>query len=75
MNLAWFVSHQIKDKEIRPAPESGHCYVHKMFNLGDIYFLKEKHPDETYSSIQNVIRSSGICRLYPEYRRNDKSCC
>ena len=45
MNLAWFVSHQIKDKEIIPAPEGGHCYVHKMFNLGDLYFLREKHPD------------------------------
>ncbi|MFY9637253.1 MAG: quinolinate synthase NadA [Methanobacterium sp.] len=45
MNLAWFVSHQIKDKEIIPAPESGHCYVHKMFNLGDLYFLREKYPD------------------------------
>jgi quinolinate synthase len=45
MNLSWFVSHQIKDKEIIPAPESGHCYVHKMFNLGDLYFLREKYPD------------------------------
>jgi quinolinate synthase len=45
MNLSWFVSHQVKDKEIIPAPESGHCYVHKMFNLGDLYFLREKYPD------------------------------
>ncbi len=45
MNLAWYVSHQIKDKEIIPAPEGGHCYVHKMFNLGDLYFLREKYPD------------------------------
>ncbi len=45
MNLSWFVSQQIKDKEIIPAPESGHCYVHKMFNLGDLYFLREKYPD------------------------------
>ena len=45
MNLAWFVSHQLKDKEIIPAPEGGHCYVHKMFNLGDLYFLREKYPD------------------------------
>jgi quinolinate synthase len=45
MNLAWFVSHQAKDKEIIPAPENGHCYVHKMFNLGDLYFLREKYPD------------------------------
>ena len=45
MNLAWFVSHQLKDKEIIPAPEKGHCYVHKMFNLGDLYFLRDKYPD------------------------------
>ena len=45
MNLAWYVSHQVKDKEIIPAPEGGHCYVHKMFNLGDLYFLREKYPD------------------------------
>jgi quinolinate synthase len=45
MNLAWFVSHQLKDKEIIPAPEGGHCYVHKMFNLGDLYFLRETYPD------------------------------
>jgi len=45
MNLAWFVSHQLKDKEIIPAPEGGHCYVHKMFNLGYLYFLREKYPN------------------------------
>jgi quinolinate synthase len=44
-NLGWFVSHQVKDKEIIPAPEGGHCYVHKMFNLADLYFLREKHPE------------------------------
>ena len=42
LNLEWFVSHQVKDKEIIPAPERGHCYVHKMFNLGDLYFLRER---------------------------------
>jgi quinolinate synthase len=45
MNLAWFVSHQLNNKEIIPAPEGGHCYVHKMFNLGDLYFLREKYPE------------------------------
>jgi quinolinate synthase len=44
-NLGWFVSHQVKDKEIIPAPEGGHCYVHKMFNLADLYFLREKYPE------------------------------
>ena len=45
MNLAWYVSHQLENKEIIPAPEKGHCYVHKMFNLGDLYFLRDKYPD------------------------------
>ncbi len=45
MNLGWYVSHQVDDKEIIPAPEGGHCYVHKMFNLADLYFLREKYPD------------------------------
>lgn len=45
MNLAWYVSHQVEGKEIIPAPETGHCYVHKMFNLADLYFLRENHPD------------------------------
>ena len=33
MNLAAYVQQQV-DKEIIPVPEGGHCYVHKMFNLG-----------------------------------------
>jgi len=44
-NLGWFVSNQIKDKEIIAAPDGGHCYVHKMFNLADLYFLREKYPE------------------------------
>ena len=44
MNLAAYVQQQV-DKEIIPVPEGGHCYVHKMFNLGDLYFLREKYPD------------------------------
>jgi len=44
-NLGWFVSNQVKDKNIIPTPEGGHCYVHKMFNLADLYFLREKYPD------------------------------
>ncbi|OPX57544.1 MAG: Quinolinate synthase A [Methanobacterium sp. PtaB.Bin024] len=43
-NLAWHVSQQT-NKEIIPLPEQGHCYVHKMFNLGDLYFLSEKNLD------------------------------
>lgn len=44
-NLGWFVSNQVKDKEIIAAPDGGHCYVHKMFNLADLYFLREKYPE------------------------------
>ncbi len=44
MNLAKYVSQNV-DKEIIPIPEQGYCYVHKMFHLGDLYFLREKYPD------------------------------
>lgn len=43
-NLAWYVSQKV-DKEIIPLPKQGYCYVHKMFNLGDLYFLSEKNLD------------------------------
>lgn len=43
MNLAWYVA-QATDKEIIPLPEEGHCYVHKMFHKGDIYFIRQNYP-------------------------------
>ena len=43
-NLANFVAKQTK-KEIIPIPKDGHCYVHKMFHLGDLVFKKEKYPN------------------------------
>ena len=43
-NLAWYTSQQT-DKEIITIPEGGHCYVHKMFTTGDIFFSREKYPD------------------------------
>ncbi|MGC9516647.1 MAG: quinolinate synthase NadA [Methanomicrobiales archaeon] len=43
-NLAYYVS-QNTDKEIIPIPEDGYCYVHKMFNVADLIFLKEKYTD------------------------------
>jgi len=43
-NLANFVAKQTK-KEIIPIPEGGHCYVHKMFHIGDVTFKKEKYPN------------------------------
>lgn len=44
MNLASFVSKRV-DKEIIPIPDEGHCYVHKMFHIGDIAFIREKYPE------------------------------
>lgn len=43
-NLALYVSKQV-DKEIIPIPEKGYCYVHKMFNIADLFFLRKKYPD------------------------------
>jgi len=43
-NLANYVAKQT-EKEIIPIPEGGHCYVHKMFHIGDVVFKKEKYPN------------------------------
>ena len=43
-NLANYVAKQT-NKEVIPIPGNGHCYVHKMFNPGDIAFAKEEHPN------------------------------
>ncbi len=43
-NLAGYVSQRV-NKKIIPIPEHGHCYVHKMFNLQDLIFLKEIYPE------------------------------
>jgi len=44
MNLASYVAQQV-NKDIIPIPEEGYCYVHKMFNLGDIAFSRKKYID------------------------------
>ena len=44
MNLASYVQKRT-DKEIIPIPEEGYCYVHKMFNIGDVTFSRENYPD------------------------------
>lgn len=44
MNLAWHVSQNV-NKEIISIPEQGHCYVHKMFHLGYLHFLRKEYPD------------------------------
>ncbi len=43
-NLACYVANNT-DKKIIPIPDNGYCYVHKMFNVADLMFLKEKYPD------------------------------
>ena len=43
-NLANYTQ-KFTDKEIIPIPGDGHCYVHKMFNPGDVAFKKEEHPN------------------------------
>lgn len=43
-NLAKYLSQKV-DKEIIPIPEQGHCYVHKMFHLGYLHFLRKEYPD------------------------------
>lgn len=44
MNLASYVARQV-DKDIIPIPEEGYCYVHKMYNPGDITFSRQKYSD------------------------------
>ena len=44
MNLAKYVAHRV-DKDIIPIPKVGYCYVHKMFNQGDITFSRKKYSD------------------------------
>ncbi|MEW6592731.1 MAG: quinolinate synthase NadA [Candidatus Hadarchaeota archaeon] len=43
-NLAWYTQ-QRTDKKIIPLPDSGYCYVHRMFSPADIILLKERYPD------------------------------
>jgi quinolinate synthase len=76
MNLAWYVS-QKSDKMIIPIPEEGHCYVHKMFHEGDIYFLRENYPDavllvhpecdpEVQDEADEVLSTGGMIRYVVE---------
>ncbi|GAA5819931.1 MAG: quinolinate synthase NadA [Methanobrevibacter sp. CfCl-M3] len=43
-NLASYVDKRT-DKEIIVIPDGGYCYVHKMFNVGDVIFKKELYPN------------------------------
>ncbi|MDR2545657.1 MAG: quinolinate synthase NadA [Methanobrevibacter sp.] len=43
-NLASYVDKRT-DKEIIVIPDGGYCYVHKMFNVGDVIFKKEMYPN------------------------------
>ena len=69
-NLAWYVSKKV-NKEIIPIPARGYCYVHKLFDLGDLHFLKSKyhdaeilvHPEcdpEVQNFADNVLSTGGM---------------
>ncbi len=71
-NLAWYVSKKV-DKEIIPIPAQGYCYVHKLFDLGDLHFLRSKyhdaeilaHPEcdpEVQNFADNVLSTGGMIR-------------
>ncbi|MFW9921984.1 MAG: quinolinate synthase NadA [Candidatus Thorarchaeota archaeon] len=44
-NLAHYVQQQLPDVEIIPVPETGHCYVHKKFDVASILELKKIYPE------------------------------
>ncbi len=44
-NLAWHVQRHVKDKEIIPVPEKGHCITHLLFKPEHVERAKEEHPD------------------------------
>ena len=69
-NMAWYVSKKV-NKEIIPIPARGYCYVHKLFDLGDLHFLKSKyhdaeilvHPEcdpEVQNFADNVLSTGGM---------------
>lgn len=71
-NLAWYVSKKV-NKEIIPIPAQGYCYVHKLFDLGDLHFLRSKyhdaeilvHPEcdpEVQNFADNVLSTGGMIR-------------
>ena len=71
-NLAWYVSKNV-NKEIIPMPAQGYCYVHKLFDLGDLHFLRSKyhdaeilvHPEcdpEVQNFADNVLSTGGMIR-------------
>lgn len=79
MNLAGYVAAKV-DKDIIPIPQEGHCYVHKMFHEGDIYFLREKHPDavllvhpecdpEVQEEADEVLSTGGMIRYVAQSDR------
>ncbi len=69
-NLAWYVSKNV-NKEIIPIPAHGYCYVHKLFDLGDLHFLRSRyhdaeilvHPEcnpEVQNFADNVLSTGGM---------------
>ncbi len=44
-NLAWHVQRHVRDKEIIPVPEKGHCITHQLFKPEHVEKAREEHPD------------------------------
>lgn len=70
-NLAYWVSTQVKNKEI--IPYQGYCYVHNGFRLKDLLKAKKEHPDaevlahpeappEVVENADFVLSTSGMIR-------------
>lgn len=79
-NLALYVSQRV-DKEIIPIPEEGYCYVHKMFHIGDLHFLKDKYPEaeilahpecdpEVQEYADKTLSTGGMVRYVKESSKN-----
>lgn len=44
-NLAKHVSEKIDNKEIKPIPKDGHCYVHRLFHVEDVELKRKEYPN------------------------------
>ncbi len=44
-NLAWHVQRHVRDKQIIPVPEKGHCITHLLFKREHVERAREEHPE------------------------------
>jgi len=45
VNLAWHVQRHVRDKELIPVPERGHCITHLLFKPEHVKRAREEHPE------------------------------